>query len=553
METLSLPWKRWDVIAATCVITFINLGGVILIFQIYESLRVDTFGSVKYLILACLGMVFIVDLIMRQAKSRIWNWLKTQLMHRFGLMAIEQTLKRDYGNRQDSSLGTQIQELHGLEIIRTFLSSKEALALVDLPYVLIFMGCIYYLSPILTVIPTISILVFGGLALYRANHCNKVLQDLNDLEIQQSSLCNQIVDNYHTVKALGMEALILRRYEGLQYQAAFFDHKFSVNSGLSQDWSMFISYLILIVGISLGMHEVLLGNMSIAAMTACMVLIASSLRPMQILFGAQVKVKEFYNAYNNLGDLFAKSGEASQTETNGSDLSGEIQVRAIEFRYPNAVKPTLSDLSLDIQPHTLVAIFGSNGAGKTTLARLLLNQLSPQQGDIRFDGISIADRAPDEISSQIGYVSSKTRFFTGTIMENLTLFRVGPLTEEAVKLSIDLGLDPWIRCQPQAYQTYFSAELISTIPDGIKQRIALVRALLNEPKILILDEATTAIDEEGGEQLKKVFQDLKEVATILIITHRPSIKQIADDAYDLVNGTLVPSMNVNAPVRMQQT
>ncbi len=228
------------------------------------------------------------------------------------------------------------------------------------------------------------------------------------------------------------------------------------------------------------------------------------------------------------------------------DLDGSVVLHDVDFRYPNAQSTVLNQASLTIQPRTLVTIYGQSGSGKTTLAKLIKGDLVPDSGKIVLKDHSFDQNMTSLSQDQIIYLSSDPQIYVGTILENLTLFKIGPLLDEAVKLSQQLGLESWVKTQPLGYQTPIFDSLDTTVPSGIKQRIGLIRCLLQEPKILILDEANSYLDDPGDSALKTILTEMKEGMTIIFITHRPSFKKIADDSYDLVNGQLLPSLNVEA-------
>jgi len=396
------------------------------------------------------------------------------------------------------------------------------------------------------IILLVGIMVLGAMGIYRGKQLTDILNKRKILDQQHSTLLRQTGQNYYTLKTLGMEKLIGRRYEKLQYQMAFFDNKINYIEGMTRDFTAIISYGMLVSVVCVGTYQVLGGELSIGTLSACALLTGFMLHPLQSIFSDWFKVKCFQLANKKLISHLNALPIPGKPGLKEVELTGELHLENIEFQYPNTEKPILSNLNLSVQSHTIVTIFGASGAGKTTLVQLIMNRLRRQQGKITLDGYELKDIEPASFARQVMVVSASTPLFTGTLMENLTLFRVGPLIDEAIKLSQDLGLASWVETQPLGYQTPISEDFLLSIPDGIKQRIGLIRALLNEPKILILDEANAAIDEEGDAHLKETLMILKEMATIIFITHRPSMKQIADESYDLVNGTLVPSMNVKS-------
>ncbi|MBW8309495.1 MAG: ATP-binding cassette domain-containing protein [Candidatus Paracaedibacteraceae bacterium] len=549
----AMPWKRWDVMVATAMLNGLALCMALMMIHLYDHMVSSRSYSLWTLITLILATMVGLEMMIRHARSRILSWLKLRYSYQTQATLIDRLVNAAYLSDDKQPRAEQLDLINKNREIQEFLNRQQFLAFLDLPFILIFAGSACFLSPVLMVIPLLGIMLLGLVGIYQGKQLTDILNKRKILDQQHSILLMQTGQNYYTLKTLGMENLIGRRYEKLQYQRAFFDNKINYIEGMTRDLTSIISYAILVGVVCVGTHQVLGGELSIGTLSACIFLTGLMMHPLQSIFAAWFKVKSFQQANKKLISYLNTPPAAARADIQEVELTGELHLENIEFQYPNTEKPILSNLNLSVQPHTLVTIFGASGAGKTTLVQLIMNRLERQQGKITLDGYELKDIEPARFARQVMVVSSSTPLFTGTLMENLILFRVGPLIDEAIKLSQDLGLASWVERQPLGYQTPISEDCAHSIPDGIKQRIGLIRALLNEPKILILDEANAAIDEEGDAQLKETLVMLKEMSTIIFITHRPCMKQIADESYDLVNGTLVPSMNVKSTLRSFKT
>lgn len=547
-----LPWRRWDVMAATAALNLCTLALSLLMIQFCDQTAFDLPENIALLIGSGLLGILCFDLLIRYARDRVLNWLQLRYACSTMTSIFDQMLSLEPQMDPCPSFGKQMEALDNGRDIKEFFNSHEFMAILNIPFIPVFLGIICFLSPVVTVVPAIGCIVFGIIAIYQGHKLNKLLDSRHFLDNQHSSFIAQILQNYQTLKALGMENLLLRQYEKLYYQKSFFENKITRISGQTRDLILFISYALLLGIVCITSFEVLAGHLSIGAMSACIILTSIAIHPLQTILKAWPRIKHIQQINKKISQQHHKVKAKTPSNATIQELTGRFRLENIEFKYPDMEKPILAHLNLSVEPHTIVTIFGANGVGKTTLAKLITNRLAPQQGKITFDGYEAQAFLPNAFARQVMYVPPTTQLFAGTIIDNLTLFRVGPLIEEAMKLSRDLGLETWIENYPQSYQAYLNDKMLLNIPDGMKQRIGLIRALLNEPRILILDESNAAIDDDGEAQLKKVLQDLKEVSTIILITHRPSMKQIADESYDLVNGNLVPSMNVNHGLKVYQ-
>ncbi len=217
------------------------------------------------------------------------------------------------------------------------------------------------------------------------------------------------------------------------------------------------------------------------------------------------------------------------------------------FQYDTDKPEILKGVNLTIPAGSTITIHGRNGIGKTTLMWILMGNLHPSAGNIFIDDEPMSSYRYPDLRRQMAYIPPKGILFQGTILENMTMYRGAAYVDIALNLSRQLGLDEWIHHLPLGYETKVGDQLFLLLPDGIHQRICLVRALVNRPKILILDEANTSLDEDGDRLLKKVVQSLHGEMTIIFVTHRPSIQELADASYELIDGILMPKRLLSLP------
>lgn len=535
----SVLWKRWDIMVATFAINGLIFSVCLLIIHLYDQILPDRDIHGLWWFSAVAAGLFLTGLAFLYARTEILSWLKLKCLRQTGIATYKKIVLSKSHKFDIFSLVGYSRE------IRNFLNHSEFLVLLNLPFIFVFGIIIGLVSPLCLIPPIGGAVLSGLIAWIQIRKTQLIFTSYSQLHQDQTDLLTQIAKNYFTLKALGMESLLLRRFEKLQYEKTSLENILMCKDAQVRDLATLIFYSAIISCLLLGSYEIFLERTSFGGMAVCVFLTAIILYPPKIILGDLLRFRRFNQANRNINLCLEDSELQGTSELRGHEFRGRIHLENIEFEYEQS-QPILSNLNLLIQPNSIVSIFGANGVGKTTLAHLITGQLPLQNGKITFDGFDVREISKDSLAQQVLYVSSVTPLFKGTLMDNLTMFRGGPLEEEAVKLSQDLGLSHWIDKQPLAYQTPISDDQFFSIPAGIRQRIGLTRAILSEPKILILDEVNATIDEEGDTQLKKILLALKEAATIILITHRPSMKQIADDSYDLVNGALVPSLNVDS-------
>ncbi|WP_010300316.1 ATP-binding cassette domain-containing protein [Candidatus Odyssella thessalonicensis] len=546
-KKVSFKWWRWDILAATAALNLLSLALALLIFHFSVSWG-DSFVSSTGLLWISALLIMVFDLIIRQARGRLLNWLKMRYSYQLSSALFDRLTNSKIVNPSYRSVGNYLELIKQTKYLKKFVNSQEFLMFLNLPFSFTTLCGVMYLFPIMAGILFAGITFIAGAVHYNGTKLRTLLKEHHILEGQNDDFRAQVLSNYLTVKSLAMENLLQRRFEKLQFQAAFFNDKLIELHNAGRDVVSTLGYIILITAMAVMATQATQGQISINTISVGMFLLFISLEPTYSIFVHWFKIYYIRQLEHSFTQEDMGFPHCSASKVNCPELTGALRLENVQFTYPGKDKPVLSNLSLSIQPHTIVTIFGASGAGKTTLARLILNRLTPQQGKILIDGHELSEFSTAELARQVMYVPASTQIFSASVLDNLTLFRTGVIVEEAIKLAQEFGLESWIEALPSSYQTRLNDGLSVTLAEGIKQRIGLVRALLMEPRVLILDEANEALDQEGNSQLKKILLNLKVASTIIFITHRPSMKQIADESYDLIGGRLVPSLNVVSEV-----
>jgi ABC-type bacteriocin transporter len=284
---------------------------------------------------------------------------------------------------------------------------------------------------------------------------------------------------------------------------------------------------------------VMKGQLTVGQLVAFYSILAYVLQPMLRLVGANQLVQDAIIAADRLGEILDLDDEFKE-QTAKIELPpeprGDIKFTNVAFRYGTR-QQVLYDIDLDIPARSTIAIVGESGSGKTTLAKLLLRFYDPIAGQVTLDGYDMRDLSLDSIRSAIGYVDQDMFLFSGTIEENLRLGNPTAKMERLIDCVRDAGLEAFINGLPARYDTYIGERGVS-VSGGQRQRLAIARALVPDPRILIFDEATSNLDPQTERALQATIEKLKRDKTIIIIAHRLSTVRSADQIVVLDNGRI---------------
>lgn len=260
-------------------------------------------------------------------------------------------------------------------------------------------------------------------------------------------------------------------------------------------------------------------------------------------FGGLIRVYDMYNrALAALARIFQVLEEVPEVQDKPDaielkDIQGRVDIEHVTFRYPTG-DIVLKDVSVSAQPGETVAIVGRSGAGKTSLVNLIPRFYDPLEGSVKIDGIDVRDVTQESLRSHIGIVLQETFLFNGTVMENVRYGRLDATDEEVKAACVAAYADEFIQDLPEKYETQIGERGVK-LSGGQKQRLAIARALLANPKILILDEATSLVDTEAEQMIQKALENLMKGRTTFVIAHRLSTVRKADKIVVIDEGTIV--------------
>jgi ATP-binding cassette subfamily B protein len=346
---------------------------------------------------------------------------------------------------------------------------------------------------------------------------------------KQAALNSQIIDSLkgvETVKSFGIEDDTLEKTENKYISALRVGYKTSVTSNIQGAIAGFFGNIGNIVMTFVAALFVMNGDITLGSMFAFMSLSGYFMDPIGRLVGLQMQIQEASIAMKRMSEFYDLD-EEQQNDGNlvkEFDLDGDIRIENLTFRYGNRA-PVLKDISLKIYGGQKVALVGESGGGKTTLAKLLLGLWTQEEGNILINGYNVEELDKKKLRQKIAYVPQNVELFSGTIEENIKIGKPDATYEEMKDACKKAGCAEFIERLPAKYGSYLE-EAGANLSGGERQRLALARALLKNPQILILDEATSNLDFVSEAAIYETLFDLD--CTVILIAHRLSTVRRCD-------------------------
>lgn len=526
---------------ATVVLNVLGLALPAAILQVYDRVIPNQTTETLTALMVGLIAVLVIDGALRISRGYLTSWSGAQFEHRCLGASVDTILLANPRKIEAEKLGAHIDRVNAIDSLRDFYGGQGRLLLIDLPFLFVFLGLFWVIAGPLVLVPLTIFALLAAATLLVGRALRATLERRHELDDRRYSFIIQILSNIETVKALALEPTMTRRYERLQLAGAGATSSTIFLSGCAQTIGNISSALTLTAVAAIGAVQVINGTLSPGELAACTLLATRAVQPVMRGLSLWTQFQGLAVARERVEQLLStpSAGERQNIRGGGRDVVGDIELRDVSFRYSPDGPYQLFEANARIRAGEIVAIVGEDGSGKSTLLELIAGRLKPESGELLIDG------EPEQGQSlidprQVIRVAENTALFQGTILDNLTAFRGPERLEEALAAARALGVDEEVHRLPKGYDTPIGAMAGAELSTSLRQKLTIARALACRPKILLFDGANTSLDQAGEARLKTALEELRGKMTIILVTHRPFLQQIADRALQLSDGALVP-------------
>jgi len=430
--------------------------------------------------------------------------------------------------------GTIVARIHAVETVREFIAGAAVSVMLDFPFLFIFAAVMFAYSWQLTLIALGILFVVAGLSVAVTPLLRARLNRQFLLGARNQAFLTEYVAGMETVKSLQMEPRLEGRYDDLlaSYLAAGFATRQLSNTynTVATALEQTMTLAILCVGALLVMRN---DGFTIGMLVAFQMFASRLSQPMLRLASLWQEFQQASIAVKRLGDIMDAPAEPHVlTPGRTAHGKGEVKIENLSFRYSPDHPYLYRNLSLTLKPGKLTVLTGPSGSGKSTLAKLLLGFYQPTDGRIEIDGKDIRHLSANELRQYFGMVPQETYLFSGTIYENLVAANPNAGFGDVVQACKVAEIHEVIEKLPQGYNTVIGEHGVG-LSGGQKQRLAIARAVLKRPRILIFDEATSGLDQQTAEKFAQTVSRLRGAVTVLFIAHQVPKGLTVDDISSL--------------------
>jgi ATP-binding cassette subfamily C protein LapB len=438
------------------------------------------------------------------------------------------------------AFGLRQQIITAADSIQSAYSAPNVVAIFDVPFALIFVGVLFLLSPPIAIIVLIFLISIFLIAMLTLSSLRRPISEVTIVNGKRNSLISSAIESADTVRAFNAQGFIRNQWRSETSIFQRLIRTVAEKQGLLGSIGTSAQALMNVAVITLGAILVVRGEMDVGGMIGANILASRALGPILKLAQMGESLAKARQAKALLQE-FSKIPLERIEGTALGEFSGRLEFQDIAFSYPGQRAPLFESLSLKLEPGSILPFSGANGAGKTTLARIIIGLLEPTRGKLFVDGVDLAQIAPEWWRQQIIYLPQEPSFLRATIRENIQTIGKSLDDTKLNELARASGLKTFIDQSPDGFDTQIENNG-TNLSLGIRRRIALARALASDGMLVVIDDPTEGLDEEGAKVVWDALTALsKRGRTVIVFSHDAKILSAASYYLNL-NSKPVPKL-----------
>ncbi|WP_419342740.1 type I secretion system permease/ATPase [Achromobacter sp. PD1] len=528
-----------DALIAALLINIFAMAMPLFTMNVYD--RVVPNNAVETLWVLAIGITLVVifNMILSTARSHVVDSASKRVDVRLSAQIMERVLDLRMEGRP-VSVGSFAANLRSFESIRDFIASATITTLVDLPFILLFLLALAWISPWMVLPPLVAIVLILLVSLAAQARMESLTMASYQASSQRNATLVEALTGLESVKTLNAQGSIQRNWERATEYIALTGGKLKLISSSTVGFVQAIQQLVSISVVIIGVYQAQESAISMGGIIAASMIAGRCLAPLGQVAGL---LMQYQNARTSLGsiDNYMKLPIERPAEAeflHRPVFHGGIEFRDVTFSYPGSKQPVLKKVSFKLKPGEKVGIIGRIGSGKTTLEKLALALYQPTEGAVLLDGVDVRQIDPADVRRAIGHVPQDPLLFYGSLKHNLAMG--APYADDASILAAAnmAGVTDFANLHPDGFDMIIG-ERGESLSGGQRQSVAVARALINDPPILLLDEPSSNMDHQSEAQLRKRLGEASATKTILLVTHRTALLDLVDRLIVIDNGHIV--------------
>ncbi|CZF80805.1 Toxin RTX-I translocation ATP-binding protein [Grimontia celer] len=528
-----------DVLIASIFINTFAIATPLFSRLVYDKIVPNLAFDSLWVLATGVFVIFIFDLVLKMLRSYFIDISGKKS----DLLISSRIFEKVMGIRMEArppSVGAFARHMQEFESIRDFFTSASVSALIDLPFAFFFLFIIWIVAGPLVIVPIAAVLILMIHAAIIQKPLRHTIEEGSRLSSQKNANLIESLAGLETIKLFGAESQFQYRWEEAVAHMANWGIKTRRLTDSVQNAAGFIQQFVNVSMIVFGVYLISAGDLTMGGLIAATMLSSRAVGPMVQLSLLSTRYNQAKSAMEIISQLMDMPSEQEEGKRyiHRPIIRGKIEFDRVNFNYPNSEMAALRDISFTILPGEKVAIIGRIGSGKTTLSRLLMGLYRPTEGSVRIDETDISQIHNIDIRRNIGCVPQDPILFFGSIRDNITLGRPLADDRDILDAANRSGVTTFTQRDPAGLERQVG-EGGNQLSGGQRQSIAIARAMLGRPPVLLMDEPTSAMDNRSEQYIKQQMSSLRRDETLIINTHKTGMLDVVDRIIVVEQGSIV--------------
>lgn len=552
--TLVPYWRTYvRVIVAALFINVIALATPLFTMNVYDRVLPNKAIPTLWVLAFGVLLAYTFDFLLKTARATLIDYAGRKADLRLSQLIFDKVLNSTLASRPMST-GEYANRITQYEFVREFFTSNTIGVAIDSAFVFVFLFVIYLIAGWLVVIPAVSFILTVCVGLIAQAQIGKSMATAANEASRRQSLLVETISTIETVKSLGAEAGMLRRWQELTKNSSRTSEHIKHISSNAVNWTTFIQQAAGTLIVVAGAYEFAAGNIAMGAIIAAVMLSGRAGAPLGQVAMTLARFRQATMSLRILDKIMEQPDDRPSTAgfVNRQIHTGAFSFENVSFQYPGSDFPVINGLSFSVKPGEKVGIIGRIGSGKTTIGRLLDGLYLPTSGRVLIDGVDIRQYHMAEVRAAVAIAGQSSELFSGTVKENLLIGRADATDDELLEVAKMTGVDLFVANHPRGFDMPVG-ERGSNLSNGQKQALTIARLLLVRPKIVFLDEPSGAMDMASERHLiNRLNNAFGPETTLLIATHRHSMLELVDRLIVIDKGRIVADGPKKAVIEAMQ-
>lgn len=524
---------------ASVIINLIGVVSPLFVMNVYDRVVPNNALETLWVLAVGICIAYLFDFLLRALRSHFVDVAGRNADVVLSSSLVNKVLTMRLDARPEST-GALVNNLREFEALREFFSSSTLLACIDLPFLVIFLLLLCFIGGPLVLLPLVAMPILFGIGMGLQAAAKRSAESGYKQNMHKNALLVEMVNGLETLKCCLAESRMQRLWEAVAGRSAESSAEARHYSSLAVTSAMLITQLVTVAMVIWGVYRIGDGLMTMGGLIGSNILVGRAMAPLMQMASLLTRFQNSrvsLKALDTLMELPSENQDAKALVDFGA-LETSFVVEDLSFAYPGAEKLALEGVTLHIRKGERVGIIGRMGSGKSTLGKLLIGLYQPAQGAVKFGGVDIRQLAGADLRGRVGFLPQDVVLFYGTVRDNIALGDPSVNDHLVLRAAELAGVTDFIRANPAGFGAQVG-EQGKALSGGQRQSVALARALLGEPEVLILDEPTSNMDNASERTMQRRLQSILDGRTLVLITHRFSMLTMVERLIVMDSGKIV--------------